>query len=100
MPRVRFTVRRLMIAVAIVALLGYGARTLKDRRARFEARATEEYWLFIDASAYNGSWPTGTPWPPPQSNSKSRHHEKLAAKYRHATRYPWLPVEPDPPEPE
>jgi hypothetical protein len=26
--------------------------------------------------------------------------EALAVKYRRAARYPWLPVEPDPPEPE
>ena len=27
-------------------------------------------------------------------------HKPLAEKYRHAARYPWLPVEPDPPPPE
>lgn len=26
-------------------------------------------------------------------------HEKLINKYQHAARYPWLPVEPDPPKP-
>jgi hypothetical protein len=26
-------------------------------------------------------------------------HEKLKIKYQHAARYPWLPVEPDPPRP-
>jgi hypothetical protein len=26
-------------------------------------------------------------------------HEALAPKYRYAARHPWLPVEPDPPEP-
>jgi hypothetical protein len=31
---------------------------------------------------------------------KSAWHAALAEKYRHATLYPWLPVEPDPPEPE
>ena len=28
------------------------------------------------------------------------HEEILARKYRRAARYPWLPVGPDPPEPE
>jgi hypothetical protein len=28
-----------------------------------------------------------------------RWHEVLAKKYERAARYPWLPVEPDPPEP-
>ena len=27
------------------------------------------------------------------------YHAAMARKYRHAARYPWLPVEPDPPEP-
>jgi hypothetical protein len=28
-----------------------------------------------------------------------RWRAHMEAKYRHAARYPWLPVEPDPPEP-
>jgi hypothetical protein len=28
------------------------------------------------------------------------YHESLARRYERAARYPWLPVEPDPPEPE
>lgn len=28
------------------------------------------------------------------------YHSQLARKYKHAARYPWLPVEPDPPKPE
>ena len=31
---------------------------------------------------------------------KIAYHAAMAAKYQHAVRYPWLPVEPDPPEPE
>jgi hypothetical protein len=29
-----------------------------------------------------------------------QYYERLAAKYRRVARYPWLPVPPDPPEPE
>jgi hypothetical protein len=28
------------------------------------------------------------------------YYQSLASKYQHAARYPWLPVEPDPPEPK
>jgi hypothetical protein len=28
------------------------------------------------------------------------YYAAMARKYRHATRYPWLPIEPDPAEPE
>jgi hypothetical protein len=31
---------------------------------------------------------------------RADHHASLAYKYERAARYPWLPVEPDPPEPE
>jgi hypothetical protein len=30
---------------------------------------------------------------------QARYHARLERKYRRAARYPWLPVEPDPPEP-
>ena len=30
---------------------------------------------------------------------RADHHASLVRKYEHAARYPWLPVEPDPPEP-
>jgi hypothetical protein len=28
------------------------------------------------------------------------YHARMIRKYQHAASYPWLPVEPDPPEPE
>jgi hypothetical protein len=31
---------------------------------------------------------------------RAEHHSSLARKYEHAAQYPWLPVEPDPPEPD
>jgi hypothetical protein len=31
---------------------------------------------------------------------RANHHAAMAHKYEHAARYPWLPVEPDPPEPD
>jgi hypothetical protein len=31
---------------------------------------------------------------------RADHHTLLARKYERAACYPWLPVEPDPPEPE
>jgi hypothetical protein len=30
---------------------------------------------------------------------KLEYHAAMARKYRHVARFPWLPVEPDPPEP-
>jgi hypothetical protein len=31
---------------------------------------------------------------------RSDHHAAMAEKYRQAARQPWLPVAPDPPEPD
>jgi hypothetical protein len=31
---------------------------------------------------------------------RAEHHASLARKYENAARYPWFPVEPDPPEPD
>ena len=31
---------------------------------------------------------------------RANHHAAMAHKYEHAARYPWLPVKPDPPEPD
>jgi hypothetical protein len=34
-----------------------------------------------------------------QEDQAIPYHAAMARKYRHAARYPWLPVEPDPPNP-
>jgi hypothetical protein len=31
---------------------------------------------------------------------RANHHTAMAHKYEHAARYLWLPIEPDPPEPD
>ena len=89
--RPRLTVRRLMALVIVVAI----AFALESRAQRFRIRAQHHQVssMFVDLS-----WTPDTnsiPLPP-----LIRHHEAMAAKYEHAARYPWLPVEPDPPEPK
>lgn len=39
-------------------------------------------------------------WADSTSGRLAAYHRKLSAKYQRAARYPWLPVEPDPPPPE
>jgi hypothetical protein len=90
----RMTTRRWMVVVVVVGLLMGGVR-LKRRhddsvgRARFhnEMAAT---WIArgIGAAADD---------PIPQRLIV--YHGLLARKYWYAARYPWLPVEPDPPMP-
>jgi hypothetical protein len=79
LPRVRFTVRRMMVAVAVLALAVGWWKQGERRRARFRALAIVH---LIEA------------------NEPTDYHGRTAVKYMWATRYPWLPVAPDPPEPK
>lgn len=84
----RFRIRTIMVAVAVVAIpLG----VCMERRSRFLGLAAQHnesgiiyVSTYMDRSAYGAS-----EW-----------HRLLADKYERAARYPWLPVEPHPPEPE
>ena len=92
--RLRFTVRGMMSAVAVVAALIGAGIGLSRRRERFLARAALHgveigpaatvHYSFNDDRAMR--WRT---W-----------HARLVEKYERAARHPWLPVAPDPPEPK
>ena len=98
-PRVRFTVRRLMVAVAVVAIL-CGASVLVRRSSYFRAKAVryrvrvgmERSLLSMLMMRYDSSEPE---WAGPRRRRISRLQE-LMRKYDRAARYPWLPVAPDP----
>ena len=103
MPRVRFTVRRMMVAVAVLAVvLGAGEATRK-RRSRF-GREAGFHGAFM--RLYARSPPVHFPNKERLAShrrslaEKKAYHESLAGKYEQAARHPWLPVAPDPPEPE
>jgi hypothetical protein len=124
LPRPRFTVRRLMLAVAIVALLA-GAERLWRRSRAFSYLADEhglryDYWREEGLDHATGAAKHRDLAIIGDEESRQQHrrlavqegeiaadlaktaayHERLWRKYEHAARYPWLPVEPDPPEPE
>ncbi len=106
MTRLRFTVRRMILAVAIVAVA-------------LEVKPTYERWAIC---SWKASWhanmaislrnaiaerrePDGcTPREPVRLTPDRRvvliqqaeAEEGLAVKYERGARYPWLPVEPDP----
>jgi hypothetical protein len=85
LPRPRFTVRRMMVAVAILGLsLGF----LAERRARF-LRVAAQHKSQTD-------WPWAFHLPP----GVVSYDIEMQLKYERAARYPWLPVEPDPPRPK
>ena len=92
MPRFRFTVRRLMVAVAII---GVALGTLAERHARFRRLAA--YHAARGGGLVNGL---------PRSDEAiwrldlDAWHARLAEKYQRAANRPWEPLGPDPPRPE
>ena len=94
MPRVWFTVRGMMLAVAVVGLgLWIAERHIRFIRLR-DFYADQQMRQIIM-----------TPPAPPGVRSmhldeKSRWCHELSVNYADAASYPWLPVAPDPPEPE
>ena len=93
-PRPRFTVRRLMIAVAVVAvLLEIGAEVgavLKRRESHFGLEGGEHRF----AECMSGPGLAGN------HPRQAAYYGRMAVKYEWAARYPFLPVWPDPPEPD
>jgi hypothetical protein len=92
-----------MIAVAVVGLtLGL----IEERRIRFESLATDHQSKtrrYVIACGRRWAMAcfdlSGQPMTR-REVEESDWHLALAQKYRGAAARPWLPVEPDPPEPE
>ncbi len=120
-PRMRFTVRRMMIAIAIIGVVT-ALEATRQRREFFRSRARDhagELQGIADESApwiatyWERYWypksgePRKTPKPSAverqayEENRKRRiaYHEALYWKYQSAASRPWLPVESDPPAP-
>ncbi len=96
--RVRFTVRMTMVGIAVVAtVLAMGIELIR-RRERFLLMSENhvgfagmEGTLVItdEGPAYVGL-----------KTEKGKWHEFMRRKYDYHGRHPWLPIPPDPPEPE
>ena len=111
----RMTTRRWIVAVA-VAVIGLtigGGVWLKQRRDYFLSLA-QSHQKEVDSSTARGKAlksrfdsTSGMTIEEimhlhrdyDRMTDRADHHASLARKYEHAARYPWLPVEPDPPEP-
>jgi hypothetical protein len=109
--RPRFTVRRMMVAVAIAAVSTWGAQAAfrwRDYRTRADVHASEQTRLRAELAPYvafkgkSGRFPgCGTfQYSLMVDLERAEWHALLEAKYRRASLRPWLPVAPDPPAPE
>ena len=92
MPRVRFTVRQLMIAAAVVAVLMAAEVWLHRRTAhlkrlsRMQSGEANRWELLLSESSVNGPLASAI-------LDKVHWHDARAATYERAARSPWLPVE-------
>ena len=89
----RFTVRRLMVLVAIVGLVLAAGSWLYRRTTRMKSTAAFHEQACFEALMIGPDCIL-------VESPRSRFHDELAKKYHRAARYPWLPVAPDPPEPK
>ena len=91
LPSVRFTVRRMMVAVAFFGLVLASAIEAQRRREGFLRIA--DFHERQSPYSYPGYYPVPI-------RPMSEWHEQMGRKYHRAASRPWLPVEPDPPEPK
>jgi hypothetical protein len=87
LPRLRFTVRLFMLVVALAACSVWGYRMWRVSRERAREERLHTHYRI------------GHPSPSADAAEKAAYDAVLARKYERAARYPWLPVEPDPPQP-
>jgi hypothetical protein len=121
LPRVRFMVRQMMVAVVVVAVVT-GATVILRRhrvyRVRAEFYAQEEQvaakrWQHWSQEAVRLSDSPGDRNSPRSdqerqlavemvrySRNRVAHHARLKVKYERVARCPWLPIDPDPPSPD
>jgi hypothetical protein len=99
LPRARFTVRRLMVAVVIFAMAAGGWRWYAATRRR-EREYSDWAWRygFLERGARDEARRSQRRYA--YTDIKLRYFEAMRLKYERAARCPWFPVEPDPPEPE
>ncbi len=102
-PRLR--IGTLMILAALIGVL-VASFKFRGLSAEYQKRANLfEYWETFYSSPLSWATKDGgqavmTPAHVEALQSRERdHYRRLKEKYRYAARYPWVGVEPDPPEP-
>ncbi|MGO9467679.1 MAG: hypothetical protein ACLQIB_24625 [Isosphaeraceae bacterium] len=89
LPRMQLTIRRMMIAVAVVGV-AFSIPVALRRRSEAFTRISQSHFRAANALIFAACRPgTVIFW-----------HIQLGQKYQAAASRPWLPVESDPPKPE
>jgi hypothetical protein len=104
-PRVRFSIWQIMVAVAAVAL----AMAIRIETARIRLRSVDYQLRSLDhglaAMRYDGRPAFSCRGPVELPSSvrdprKAAYHAAMSDKWAEAAEHAWLPVAPDPPEPD
>jgi hypothetical protein len=102
-PRLRFTVRRLLLVVALAATSVWGVKMWRLSReyARRAQSYTDSEWLEKGILVHKVAQGELAGYHALLSQHKQRaaFYAAQARKYERAARDSWLPVEPDPPAP-
>jgi len=103
LTRSQFTIRRLMLAVGIVAVIVGLIVEGEKRRARFHKFASKHYdeaarYFVMFAGGESAERESMRLWEE-RVGPTVKHHADLRDKYERAARQPWCPLEPDPPAP-
>jgi hypothetical protein len=95
------TTRRWMVVVAVVALGCAATILVKKRRERFVWISRLHTYAYPPISFVDVLTTSGLERERRLllSTRVIAWHAQMAKKYEHAARYPWLPLEPDPPMP-
>jgi hypothetical protein len=91
------------IVVSFLILVGWGLAESERRRRseRFQALAEQHAWSSLEAREWSYTLTSGRQCIRRESPTPlSLYHDRMKEKYECAARFPWLPVEPDPPPPE
>lgn len=83
LPRFRFTIRRMMIGVAMFGVV-FGASDMMRRRDYYLGRYA---FHSVTAGKREASGDV----------QAARYHRRRAYEFSRAARYPWLPIDRDPP---
>jgi hypothetical protein len=101
LPRVRFTIWRMMVAVAVLAVLL--ASVVWAARMAWLSKSYRGHAFslgLIEADTTRSLTLTMGKRGKAKLRRYQEYFRSLRLKYEHAARYPWLPVEPDRSEPE
>jgi hypothetical protein len=100
----RMTTRRWMIAVSAIGIILKLQRDLRALiTARREALSQRSYLNLAKLAEHTYCLHDDEQPTTPQEilrRKKQRYYYQLIMKYDYASRHPWLPVAPDPPEPK